>query len=217
MKTCIVTTIKTTNKRLPGKTFKLLNGKPLYTYVFSTLKKLVGVDVYIDSSDDHVLNIAKEWGFKTLKRPEEYDADHIQGNELLDRIVDMLDYDIIGWILITTPFLTVETIKRSISLMEQDPSIDSLIGIVPRQNRFWYKDKPINHDINNLIGTQSLIPVQEEADFYFIRKESFKKYAKRVCGNVKTVQVNDIEAVDIDTLTDFLFAEALLKQDLVNL
>ena len=96
MKTCIIVPIKTQNKRLPGKTFKLLNGKPLYTYMFETLKSQTKADVYIDSSDEEVLRIANEWGFKTLKRPEEFNSDSTAGDQLLMRIVDMLDYDIVG-------------------------------------------------------------------------------------------------------------------------
>ena len=39
-KVCILVPIKTNNKRLPGKTFKKLKGKPLYSYLFNTLKKM---------------------------------------------------------------------------------------------------------------------------------------------------------------------------------
>ncbi|MBU3923545.1 MAG: hypothetical protein KJ592_01370 [Nanoarchaeota archaeon] len=214
MKTCIVTTIKTKNRRLPNKTFKLLNGKPLYTYIFNTLKSIQNerkANIFIDSSDEKVLSIAREWGFNTLIRPEEYNADHIQGHQLLSRILDKLDYEIIGWVLITTPFLKKETILKSIKLMEEDETIDSLFGVVPIQNRLWFKNKPINHDIENLVGTQELIPVHEEADFYFIRKNSYKKYRHRICGNYKTVEVDDIEGVDIDTALDLHNAESILK------
>ena len=211
MKTCIIVPIKTQNKRLPGKTFKLLNGKPLYTYMFETLKSQTKADVYIDSSDEEVLRIANEWGFKTLKRPEEFNSDSTAGDQLLMRIVDMLDYDIVGEVHITSPFLNRKTIEESIKVIESDESIDSLLGVVPRYNRFWYENKPLNHDINNLVRTQDLVPVYEEADFYFVRKTSFKKYGKRVCGNIKTYEVQNTEAVDIDTLEDFVYAEALAK------
>ena len=216
MKTCIIVPIKTQNKRLPGKTFRQLNGKPLYSYLFETLKSQTKADIYIDSSDDEVLRIAKEWKFKTLKRPEEFNSDSTAGDQLLMRIVDMLEYDIIGEVHITSPFLSRKSIEESINIIESDESIDSLFGIVPRYNRFWYKNRPINHDIGNLARTQDLVPIYEEADYYFVRKISLKKYEKRICGNIKTYKVGDIEAVDIDTLTDFIYAESLAKSGLTN-
>jgi len=98
------------------------------------------------------------------------------------------------------------------------PEIDSIFGVVPRYGRFWFDGNPVNHDPSNLSETQHLIPVHEEAaDFYFFRKDSFKKYGKRVCGNSQIVEVSSIEGVDIDTIEDFIQAEALIKGGLVDL
>lgn len=220
MKNCVIVPIKTVNKRLPNKTFRKLNDKPLYTYLFTTLSNLKGNtidEVFIDSSDENVLKIAQEWGFKTFKRPEEYNSDSTAGNQLITRIInDLKEYDIIGLLHITTPFLSEETIKKAIFIIREDKEIDSLFGVTPIYNRLWYKNKPVNHDINNLIRTQDLTPVHEEADFYFFRNKSFKKYGKRVCGNYQTMEVSKIEAVDIDDLKDLLYSEILIKNGLVK-
>lgn len=217
MQKCVVVPIKTNNKRLPGKTFRLLNGKPLYTYLFSTLSK-TGLDTYVDSSDEKILIAANEFGFKTFKRPEEYNQDHITGDELISRDLKSLEnYDLIGLLHITSPFLKEETILNAIDILEEDSSIDSLFGAVPRQGRFWYNEKPINHDPKNLLPTQNLIPVYEEAaDAYFFRRKSFEKYGKRVCGNFKILNVGKIEATDIDTLDDFIMAESILKWGIIQ-
>lgn len=217
MKTCIIVPIKTINKRLPGKTFKKLAGKPLYYYLFKTLKNLdMSGHIFIDSSDKSILKIAEgEWGFRTFKRPEKYNADSVAGDQLINRIVGKLDYEIIGLLHITSPFLKKETIIKAISIIEEDKELDSIFGVVPRFNRFWYNEKPINHDPKNLVRTQDLNPIKEEADFYFVRKKSFKKYQKRVCGNFKSIEITNIESVDIDTIEDFLYAETLIKNRLV--
>lgn len=216
MKACVYIPIKTNNTRLPGKTFKLLSGKPLYSYLFNTVKKLE-VPVYIDSSDDEVLKIAKNNGFIALKRPEAFNADNIAGNDLLKRVIDQIDEDIICFCHITSPFLKVETITKSIIQLEQNKSLDSLFGVTPVFNRCWFKNKPINHDPNNLLRTQDLTPVYvEAADLYIVKKDSFKKYGKRVCGNYNQIEVDSVEAADIDTLTDFIHAESLLNSGIVN-
>jgi CMP-N-acetylneuraminic acid synthetase len=86
-----------------------------------------------------------------------------------------------------------------------------LIGVIPKYNRFWFDGKPVNHDPSNLIGTQFLIPVYEEADFYFINMKSFKKYKTRVCGKIYNYEVSDIESVDIDTKYDLLIAKTVIE------
>ena len=43
-----------------------------------------------------------------------------------------------------------------------------------------------------------------------------EKYGKRVCGNIKTYEVKDIESVDIDVFTDFVYAESLIKSGIVD-
>jgi len=221
METCIAVPIKTINTRLPGKTFRFLDGRPLYEYLFTTLKKLNGKEVknvYIYSSDKKVLNISKKWGFIPLKQPKEYDTNpSVTGDFLIKQIIpNLFRYDIIGWFHITTPFLSENTIKRAISLIDEDKKVDSLFGVIPKYNRFWYQGKPVNHNPKNLIRTQDLSPIYEEADFYFFKRNSFEKYEKRVCGNFKTLEVNKIEGIDIDNLEDLIYAESLIKLGLVK-
>jgi len=217
-KVCIVVPIKTNNVRLPGKTFRKLNGKPLYYYLFNTLKKLKDIDIYVDSSDEKVLEIAKEWGFNTFKRPERFNEDDIAGDDLLNRIIDGLDYKIIGLLHITSPFLSKETIERAIKIISENEHLDSLFGVELSYNRFWFKKKPLNHNIKKLVRTQDLEPLLVESpDLYFFRKKSFKKYKKRVCGRKGILRVNPLECADIDNLKDFLFAELLLKKKIVKI
>lgn len=217
MKISILVPIKTINERLPGKNTRPLKGKPLYSYLFRTLQRVKSIDaVFVDSSDEEILNIAKQWGFKTLKRPEQYNLNFTTGDELLARVMEQLDCDIIGLLHVTNPFLSVETIETAIRWMTEDTSLDSIFGVIPRHNRFWFKGKPVNHDISKLVRTQDLTPVNEEADVYFVRWSSFKKYRKRVCGKFKQLKISMIESVDIDTIEDFIMAEALIDAGLVK-
>ncbi|MEK6927745.1 MAG: hypothetical protein AABX11_04900 [Nanoarchaeota archaeon] len=220
MRTCIIVPIKTLNKRLPGKTFKLLDQKPLYQYLFTTLKQALDekiVDsIMIDSSDKEVLEIARNWGFTPSERPEEFNSDTTAGDQLISRVIlNLSEFDIIGEFHITSPFLSLETIKKAIITIKSNNSLDSVFGVVPRYNRFWMKEKPINHDTKFLIRTQDLTPVLEEADFYLFRRESFLKFNKRVSGIIETIPVSKVEGVDIDYLEDFIYAESLLAANLV--
>lgn len=216
MTVCILVPIKTTNERLPGKNTLLLKNKPLYAYLFETIKKTDNIDaVYIDSSDEKILQIARDWNFMPIKRPEEFNSNATTGDELIQRVIGELEYDVIGLLHVTTPFLSSETIRNAISRMS-NPETDSVHGVLPRYNRFWFNDKPVNHDPMKLQRTQDLIPVCEETDFYFFKRKSFMKYKKRVCGNTVRIEVNATEALDIDTHLDFVLAEAIIDAGMIK-
>ena len=148
----------------------------------------------------------------TFKRPENLNSDNTSGDDLLSHIIDKVKSEIVGQLHVTTPFLKASTIQSAIDKISSDPSINSVIGVIERHNRFWHKGSPINHDINNLIRTQDLVPVYEESpDIYFFRRSSFIKYKRRVCEKVGFVIVDSIEGLDIDTINDFNLAETFLK------
>jgi len=211
--TSVIIPIKTNNTRLPGKNTMKLNGKPLYSYLFNTVKKVRGLDdVYIDSSDPMIWAIANEFGFKVLRRPECLNSDNTTGNELIQNVINNITSDILGQLFVTSPFIKSTTIDTAIRLLKENKQIESIIGVVERYNRYWYKGSPVNHDVTNLQRTQDLTPLQEESpDLYFFRRAAFLKYGNRVCGYKHFLPVNSIEAIDIDTLEDFQLAEACLK------
>lgn len=214
MRTAIIIPIKTNNRRLPGKNTKLLKGKPLYEYLFSTVSELRDVDsIYVDSSDDAILNVARRWKFKTIKRPEQYNEDHVAGDDLIKRVIGDLDYEIIGQLFVTSPFVKSRTITSLINTLKDDIALDSVFGAIAHYNRFWFKNNPINHDTKKLLRTQDLEPVWEESDVYFFKKDAFARYGTRVCGNTKMVEMSKIESVDIDTEEDFQYAEYLMNSN----
>jgi N-acylneuraminate cytidylyltransferase len=210
--------MKMQNERLPGKNVRDLCGYPLYAYLFSSLKKLKDVDqVFVDSSDETMLGIAREWGFSTLKRPVELDGPGTTGDELISRVIETdLIFDLIALLHVTSPFLTPETILRGFQMLEADGSMESVFGVTPHYNRFWFQGQPVNHDIQRLQRTQDLTPVLEESDVYFFRREAFIKYRKRICGRFGLLEMSAVESLDLDELPDFSCAEAYIKEGLVS-
>lgn len=208
--------IKTNNERLPGKNTRLLCGRPLYEYLFATVRKLEGCDVYVDTSDKAMLEVASAWGFHPLERPVALNSNSTTGDELLARAVSFMNAPLIAQLHVTSPFLRRRTVEGCVDLLNKSPEVDSVLAVCPRYNRFWYQGKPVNHNPNRLARTQALEPVLEEADFYVFRRTSFLRLGRRAAGVSRVYSVDEIEAVDIDTVGDFLYAEALLKAKLVS-
>ena len=210
----IVIPIKTNNQRLPGKTTKDLLGRPLYDYLFQTVKGCELVDeIYVDSSDEYILNKAFSEGFSIIERPETLNRPVTSGNDLLRFEMDYIQQDIICQCFVTMPFLSSETIDKSIKLLRQSEAT-SVLALCEVENRFWFNERPVNHDYRTLRGTQYMQPILQESGFYTFVKEAFLKENSRITSERVQLMVDLLECADIDTESDFIFVESLMKQGL---
>jgi CMP-N-acetylneuraminic acid synthetase len=215
MKKAIVVPIKTNNQRLPGKNTMILGDMPLYAHLFKTLQK-TKIEVYVDSSDDEILKIAKQYGFKTIKRPVSLNTPETSGNDLINHALKNIECDILGQFFVTTPFLKIETIEKAFSLLESNlEKISSSFGLYPVYDRFWLNSKPVNHNYKNLVGTQYMNPLMRESGFYVFKKEAFLNENSRITDDFVTFEVAERECIDIDTQEDFIYASSIYNKGLV--
>ena len=209
--------IKTNNQRLPGKNTKILGDKPLLNHLFDTLyENEVLSEVFIDSSDESILNIARYYGFTPIKRPENLNSSKTHGNELLNFELEFIRYPIIAQLFVTLPFLTNNTINSALIHLIENQDVDSVFGIYNIYNRFWFEKNAINHDPYKLDGTQNIKPIDAEAGFYVFRRKAFLKEKSRITKKHSTIEASRIEAIDIDDEVDFKIAEFFLKQGLID-
>lgn len=207
----IVIPIKTNNQRLPGKNTMLLCGKPLYQYLFDSVKKCKRVDnIYVDSSDEKILEAAHKNNFKTIKRPSFLNSAETSGNDLINHALKYIDDEIIGQFFVTTPFIKSKTIDKGFEIL-QNINVDSCFGVYPVYDRFWKDNKPVNHAYDKLVGTQYMSPLYRESGFYLFKKSAFVSNYSRITKNFKTFLVDKNECIDIDTKEDFMFAEFFMK------
>ena len=216
-KVVAVIPIKTNNQRLPGKNTKLLGKYPLYHYMFKTVSQVEGIDkIWVDSSDRDILNIALENRFNTMERPKNLNLPETSGHDLLKFEIDMLhldDNDILVQLFVTQPFIKSETLNSAVELLKNNPNKTSVLALFEVENRFWYDGKPISHNPKLLEGTQYQKPIYCEAGFYVFRVGDFKKEGARVTDDFIEMIVDSNECVDIDTQTDFNYAEVIVNAD----
>ena len=66
MKTACFIPIKSNSERVPGKNFRLLNGKKLYEYICEhILQAAVFDDVFVDTNSEEITEYAQNMGFHT--------------------------------------------------------------------------------------------------------------------------------------------------------
>lgn len=210
MKTACFIPIKSNSERVPGKNFRLLNGKKLYEYICEHVKE-AGVfdDIYIDTNSDEIRLYATRQGFQVIERKEELAKNTANGNDLLlAHFTSYPDYDYYFQAFATAPYLQPETIRHCFGKLISSNEYDSCFTATKHYGFFWMNENPVNYRPEILPRTQDMAPVFEESTgLYGISRESLKRYQCRIGRKPYLHPVNKFEAVDINTEEDLKIAE----------
>lgn len=209
MKIALFIPIKLNNQRLPGKNTMLLNGRPLCDYLFKTVSEIDEItEKYVYCSDESIKSYMPEQ-MTFLKRDAYLDGFQVKGLEIIDKFVKDVDADIYVLTHVTQPFTKAESIKNALSKVVSG-EYDSAFSAVKLQDYMWMNGKPFNYDMKNIVRTQDLDPIYMETGAFFIfRKEVFTELGQRIGNNPYIYEIDQFEAVDIDTAEDFEFAKAV--------
>ncbi len=210
------------SQRVPGKNYRLIAGKPLYSYVIENLIRVPAISqIVVDTdSEEIVLGLAKTFPeVKVISRPEALRADDLSMNEILIHDVDQLPGEHFFQTHSTNPLVTPNTITRAIDrYFITQPEFDSLFAVTKLQVRLWDSvGNPINHDPTFLLQTQDLPPIYEENScFYIFSKTNLINRRNRLGLRPQMFEICRDEAWDIDEEIDFQIAELLLRNRNAN-
>lgn len=212
--------LKGHSSRVPNKNFKMLNGKPLVRWILDTLlsmDEITEVVINTDARDKLAeVGVVEDARVRIRDRHPDICGDDVSMNLVLADDVAAVEADIYLMTHTTNPLLGRQTLLEAISSYQshlQSGSADSLFSVTRHQTRFYRKDlSPVNHDPDNLIPTQNLEPwFEENSNFYLFTRESFGQTQARIGLRPALQEVPKIEAIDIDTMEDWLLAEAVAK------
>jgi len=207
------------SKRVIGKNYRQIAGKPLYAWIIETLLAVPEINVVmVDTDSEPILEgLARDYPrVKAILRPEALRADTVPMNDILLHDTAQINADLYLQTHSTNPLLKSETISSAIQAFTRAwPEKDSLFGVTRWQTRLYDADgKAINHNPKELLRTQDLPPVYEEnSTLYLFTRENLLKYHHRIGEKPLLYEVPALEAVDIDEETDFAIAEALLEHE----
>lgn len=208
------------SERVPLKNLRVFHGKPLYHAVLNTLLSSDKIDEVIVNTDCENITRDIEANFKsrvTIRiRPEEIRGDFVSMNKIIEDDLDHSEGAVYLQTHSTNPLLKVSSINNALDrMLALKGEKDSVFSVTKIQTRFYDQEgKAINHNPKELIRTQDLPPIFEENSCFFIfTKESFEESNKQRIGvNPEMFEIDKIEAIDIDTMEDFILAEAIYKQ-----
>lgn len=216
-KIAAIVPMRADSKRVPGKNWRLLGGRPLFAHIVAALENCGWIDeIVIDTDSDTIRRIVhSEFANVTLiDRPEHLRDDKLPMNDVLLNTVSRIDADLFLQTHSTNPLLRPETIADAVqSFIALQDRHDSLFGVTRLQQRLWDElTRPVNHNPDMLLRTQDLPPMYvENSCMYLFSRELLTKRRNRIGARPLMFEIERTEAWDIDEETDFTIAEMLYQ------
>ncbi len=216
MRIAAFATIKMNSQRVPQKNTQMIGSKPLCYHILDAALKVDLIDdVYVYCSDANVIRYIPQ-GAKFIQRETWLDGDEIRAKDTYTAFLKDVDADVYIAMCTTSPFTKSDTIKNALNKVVHE-GYDSAFTVRRLQTFAWYENKPINYDLAEVPRTQDMEPVFIETSAFFIfRKELWLEHGRRIGFKPYMQEVDEIEAVDIDTVDDLRFAQ-IIGEKVLNL
>ena len=217
------------SKGLPKKNIKNLLGKPIVSYsLIIALKSEKINSVYLNSDSDKYLDLGKNLGAKTYKRPVELGDENTSMKAVLSDFSKYLinkkeKFDAIVVLYPTNPLRTTKFINEFIDQFNLSGGDLPFISVgKPSTHPFLcYKrnnngnlEKLLQFDENKFYRRQDYpVYYRISGGNYIIPKKYIDEINAQLFCNISYSYIisDDIPIVDIDTITDFKYAENLLR------
>lgn len=210
--------LKKTSLRVPNKNFKPFGDTRLIDLKIKQLRAVKGVDRIIINTD--CKEIAKEFeadGIECIIRDSYYTT--CSGSEFFENIAETAPDDVLIYSPVTSPFIKPATLQDAIDKYN-NCSYDCVTSVFNMKHHAWMNDKPVNYDPYNSPNSQDL-PTMYKITYGFgiLSRGLWIENRNIVTGGPYQhfYELDEIEAVDIDTELDFKFAEYLYEKGLHNM
>lgn len=211
------------SKRLPRKNVLDLAGKPLIAWSIEAGLKSKCIDkVIVTSDDDEILNIAKQYGSETIKRPSELASDTATSFDAIKHTIENLErYDYVVLLQPTSPLRNSEHIDEAIELLESKRA-DAIVSVCEMDHSpLWSNTLPDNGSMNSFIRAEVKNSRSQDLEKYYRLNGAIYICKTDRLLDEKTFFIKDAifayrmdreSSVDIDEEIDFKIAFLLLQK-----
>lgn len=210
------------SKGIPSKNIINFCGKPLLAWSIIQAKTSEHISsVWVTSDDDDILNIASEYGAKTIKRPSDISQDDATSESAWIHAIDKINnieenIDLVVGIQATSPIRASQDFDNAINLFIAE-KMDSLFASCLIKDRFvWeYNNKnliPVNYNYKKRQIRQK-IPTRfiENGSFYIFSPSLIKKENNRLGGKIGKYKMKNYKVFQIDEPEDLTLCEIIMK------
>jgi CMP-N-acetylneuraminic acid synthetase len=212
------------SKRFPRKNINSLNGIPLIAHsIIFALKSFTPDNIWVNTDDTEIAEIASKYGINITFRPSELGADETSTSEVLLYQADIfelkkIEYGAMILLQPTNPLRPDGLIESAIHLFENKKR--QSLASFSILNRKYGKIKSEFYFPENYKPGQRIQDVQpdyfENGLIYITSKEAIKNNVI-ITADVYPLILTEIESfVDIDERSDMFFAEFLLRNKIIQ-
>lgn len=212
------------SKRIPGKNIKLFYGKPIIAYsIEAALASGCFDEVIVSTDDQEIAEVAKKYGAKIpFLRPDNIADDFATTNDVIKHAIQWYQekgniVEQLCCIYATAPFITSADILKGYELLTEECDFVFSAGefSFPIQRAIKIADdRSVNmfEPEHELTRSQDLEPSFHDAgQFYWGQAQSFLDGKGFFSSRSKAVILPKERVQDIDTPSDWAFAEKLYK------
>lgn len=207
------------SKGIKQKNLRLLNGKPLLFYVINNaLNSKTITHVVTTSEDKEILEYVSNFPVHLRERPAELAGDEVTLDPVVyDAYKFMEDrtgvgFDVVITLQPTSPLLKPDTIDNAVHELLRE-NVDSVISVADDTHLMWGKNgdkyQPLYSERKN---RQWLPKVYKETGAFLITQVGCISNSTRLGEKIIAYPIAEDEGVDIDTINDWLVAEAYINR-----
>ena len=138
------------SKRVKGKNFRELNGKPLIAYAIeSSIRSNITKNIFVNTDDEQIKDFVKNnyKGINIYNRDQELASDQVQSDDFTYDFIRNTSPQILITIFPTCPLISTDTIRDAYKhFLEYDA--DTLISCEETGMQAFCDEKPINISVN---------------------------------------------------------------------
>lgn len=206
------------SKGVPNKNIRLINNKPLVYYAIkNALCSTWVTDVVISTDSEEVEAVAREMGVHVKQRDELLATDAVTLDAVVYDAAKEYEAEYVVTLQPTSPTLQVETLDKAISYCIQE-DYDTVISAVNRPHLAWTKDiqGTITPSYAKRLNRQYLPPYYMETGAFLISKRKVITQDSRIGHKVNVFEIEEDEAIDIDSFNDIVLATEILARKKVG-
>jgi CMP-N,N'-diacetyllegionaminic acid synthase len=209
-----VVPVRQGSTRVKDKNFKPFGGRNLLEIKLEQLKRIGGIDEIVVNTDSaEAIEIARRSDVKYFEREPYFASSECMNRDHWANLAETTSADYIMHTLCTSPLILDFTYSEIIKLYNDkilNGNHDSINTVRKVKKFMWLDGEPMNYDMNNAPNSQDLPNVVSITFGISIISKALMFDRKNVVGtNPYFYDLDEVEAVDIDTPLEFEFAEYL--------
>jgi CMP-N,N'-diacetyllegionaminic acid synthase len=213
------------SKRLLDKNIKELCGRPLIEWSIEAAKQSKYIDsIFVSSNNKNILSLAEKQNVKAILRPDYLAEDKSSTVDVLLHTLDQIEdtYDYLVLLQPTSPLRSNLDIDNSIEMLIKRKA-NSIVSVCQSEHSpLWCNTLPDDRSMDGFLSKSIDGKRSQDLKTYFrlngaiyiVKISKLIKEKTLIPKNTYAYEMDQFNSIDIDTLYDFICAEAIMKSRL---